>query len=737
MDSQEDSISIVSPERLTTPKKECVQVVVRCRPMNQKEVEQGYNNVVEVYPDSSSVEIINPKDDNMKTNKKAFTFDAVHDWKSTQQSIYDELVRPLVDSVLMGFNGTIFAYGQTGTGKTYTMEGCKDNLKAKGIIPNSFEHIFSHISKSPNTQFLVRSSYLEIYQEEIRDLLVKNPEKKLELRENPGCGIYVKGLKSQDCTSIEDIERVMSVGNLNRTVGATDMNERSSRSHAIFMIRIEMSDNSSSDKVRVGKLNLVDLAGSERQSKTGSSGGRLKEASKINLSLSALGNVISALVDGKGHHIPYRDSKLTRLLQDSLGGNSKTLMIANIGPASYNYEETVTTLRYASRAKNIQNKPRINEDPKDTLIREYQEEINRLKNMLADKMAKHSVGFKKTRKRKDDTISVTSLSFEDICKAEDDNINKEISNIMSTDATDSEKYVMMEEVEKKKKELEAERQVTEELAMKLKMMESKLIQGGKNIIDHTNHQKQLLERHTAEINKCKQREAEMRRMLREKEEYEQEIRGVYTNLVNECDIKRKKIKKYETKLEAIVQEINDCNDQYSKDRIELQTMEEALTKDLKKWHLVAENFVPQEEVKKVIETSFYDFNEQEWKSKEENTNKIDNVEEYLPRLTSCEPKIEFANKTLEFGSNARYPGHRILKLDLYKMKKTTKDYTHPSVSPALLSVLESVLQEDDLDLDASKFARGRVFDPNRNLIAKNEGRAGAQKYPKARGLVKK
>ncbi|KAG8171861.1 hypothetical protein JTE90_008226, partial [Oedothorax gibbosus] len=178
----------------------------------------------------------------------------------------------------------------------------------------------------------------------------------------------------------------MELGWKNRSVGATLMNADSSRSHSIFSIRLEMLEREDEDgHIRQGKLNLVDLAGSERQAKTGATGDRLKEATKINLSLSALGNVISALVDGKSKHIPYRDSKLTRLLQDSLGGNTKTLMVACLSPADNNYDETLSTLRYANRAKNIQNKPKINEDPKDALLREYQEEINRLKNMLTVK----------------------------------------------------------------------------------------------------------------------------------------------------------------------------------------------------------------------------------------------------------------------------------------------------------------------------------------------------------------
>jgi len=178
----------------------------------------------------------------------------------------------------------------------------------------------------------------------------------------------------------------MNVGQKNRSVGSTLMNQESSRSHSIFSITVETSTedpaNPKKPKIRAGKLNLVDLAGSERQSKTGATGDRLKEATKINLSLSALGNCISALVDGRSAHIPYRDSKLTRLLQDSLGGNTKTVMFATVGPADYNYDETISTCRYANRAKNIKNKPKINEDPKDTMIREFQDEIARLKAQL-------------------------------------------------------------------------------------------------------------------------------------------------------------------------------------------------------------------------------------------------------------------------------------------------------------------------------------------------------------------
>ncbi len=199
--------------------------------------------------------------------------------------------------------------------------------------------------------------------------------------------VYIKDLNMKVVKTVAEMNTQLDKGNACRSVGSTLMNAESSRSHSIFTIYVEQSatDDQGNERITLGKLNLVDLAGSERLSKTGAKGDRLKEATKINLSLSALGNVISALVDGKIKHIPYRESKLTRLLQDSLGGNTKTIMIANISPADYNFDETYGTLRYAARAKNIKNKPTVNEDPKDAMLKEYAEEIKRLKEMLEGK----------------------------------------------------------------------------------------------------------------------------------------------------------------------------------------------------------------------------------------------------------------------------------------------------------------------------------------------------------------
>lgn len=459
--------------------------MVRCRPLTEKERTAKFERVVSVDIKLGQIIVKNPREASASELRKVFTFDSVYDWNSKQLDLYDETFRPLVDSVLQGFNGTIFAYGQTGTGKTYTMEGVRNDPERRGVIPNSFEHIFTHISRSQNQQYLVRASYLEIYQEEIRDLLSKDQSRRLELRERPDTGVYVKDLSSFVTKCVQEIEHVMNVGNQNRSVGSTNMNEHSSRSHAIFVITVECSELGvdGENHIRVGKLNLVDLAGSERQTKTGAQGERLKEATKINLSLSALGNVISALVDGRSSHIPYRDSKLTRLLQDSLGGNARTVMVANIGPASYNVEETLTTLRYSNRAKNIKNKPRINEDPKDALLREFQEEIARLKEQLQKRSGKKRR--RRQRRRAGDGSDGEGLEEGEMEEEEDEDaedwreqqekLERERRAIVEDHSlVAEEKARLLKEKEKKMEDLKKEHEAGELLTAKVKVSEKVL-----------------------------------------------------------------------------------------------------------------------------------------------------------------------------------------------------------------------------------------------------------------------
>uniref|UniRef100_A0A0N4ZJS2 Kinesin-like protein n=1 Tax=Parastrongyloides trichosuri TaxID=131310 RepID=A0A0N4ZJS2_PARTI len=352
---------------------ESVRVICRCRPLNQREIDLNSNICVKMDSSLGQVSIFGSDE-----SVKAFTFDGVYYMDSTAEQVYNDIVYPLVESVVEGYNGTVFAYGQTGSGKTFSMNGNDSIPGQRGLVPRSFEHIFDAVATTIDSKFIVKVSYVEIYNEDIKDLLCEDKQHKLEIKEHAEKGVYVAGLSMHIVHNINDCDKLMQKGWSNRHVGATLMNKDSSRSHSIFTVYVE-GINAKTGCLRMGKLNLVDLAGSERQSKTGATGDRFKEATKINLSLSALGNVISALVDGKSKHIPYRDSKLTRLLQDSLGGNTKTIMVACISPSDNNYDETLSTLRYANRAKNIKNKPKINEDPKDALLREYQEEIERLK----------------------------------------------------------------------------------------------------------------------------------------------------------------------------------------------------------------------------------------------------------------------------------------------------------------------------------------------------------------------
>lgn len=286
-------------------------------------------------------------------------------------------------------------------------------------------------------------SYMEIYNEEVRDLLGKELNKSLEVKERADIGVFVKDLSGYVVHNADDLDNIMKLGNKNRVVGATKMNLESSRSHAIFSITIESSemDDNGEQHVKMGKLQLVDLAGSERQSKTQASGQRLKEATKINLSLSVLGNVISALVDGKSTHIPYRNSKLTRLLQDSLGGNSKTVMCASISPADINYAETISTLRYAARAKSIQNCTHINEEPKDALLRHFQEEIELLKKQLEDGL--FEVGSEGDElDEDDDDIEIEEF---DAMKGESKRNKKKMKD-SQTEKTDEEKELLEKKV---------------------------------------------------------------------------------------------------------------------------------------------------------------------------------------------------------------------------------------------------------------------------------------------------
>ncbi|XP_058486531.1 kinesin-like protein KIF17 isoform X2 [Solea solea] len=426
---------------------EAVKVVVRCRPLNDREKALSSRSVLSM--DLQRCQCFIEKPSAVDEPPKQFTFDGTYFTDQTTEEMYNEIAYALVEGVTEGYNGTIFAYGQTGSGKSFTMQGVTEPASQRGVIPRAFEHIFESIQCAENTKFLVRASYLEIYNEEIRDLLGNDTKQRLELKEHPERGVYVRDLSMHTVHNVGECERIIEQGWRNRAVGYTLMNKDSSRSHSIFTIHLEICniDAAGHDHLRAGKLNLVDLAGSERQSKTGATGERLREATKINLSLSALGNVISALVDGRSKYIPYRDSKLTRLLQDSLGGNTRTLMIACLSPADNNYEETLSTLRYANRAKSIQNRPRINEDPKDALLREYQEEIKNLRALISGQLGSANLS----------TLLAGQLS----------ETSADLPSRPQSSTTEAEKEKIKEEYEERLAKLQAEYNAEQESKAKL------------------------------------------------------------------------------------------------------------------------------------------------------------------------------------------------------------------------------------------------------------------------------
>ncbi|CAL1542431.1 unnamed protein product [Lymnaea stagnalis] len=376
-----------------------VQVAVRVRPVNKRERDLATKCVVDMEGGQTILHPIKDGHDGAgRKSAKTFAFDycfwSMHENDpkfASQEHVFNCLGREILERAFEGYNGCIFAYGQTGSGKSYTMMGTPEQ---KGIIPRLCDALFESIAKFTNTNHSckVEVSYMEIYNEKVHDLLdPKGSKQNLKVREHNILGPYVDGLSMCVVSRFVDIDNLMSEGNKSRTVAATNMNSESSRSHAVFNIVLTQTLTDQTSGVsgeKVSKLSLVDLAGSERAQKTGAMGERLKEGSNINKSLTTLGLVISALADqsgggkNKNKFVPYRDSVLTWLLKDNLGGNSKTVMVATISPAADNYEETLSTLRYADRAKRIINHAVVNEDPNARIIRELREEVEMLKAQL-------------------------------------------------------------------------------------------------------------------------------------------------------------------------------------------------------------------------------------------------------------------------------------------------------------------------------------------------------------------
>ncbi|KRW99139.1 P-loop containing nucleoside triphosphate hydrolase [Pseudocohnilembus persalinus] len=583
---------------------ESVKVAVRCRPISRKEQEDNRNLIVQVNQKTGEIIVQNPKAEGEQP--KTFTFDKTYAPDCKQSEIYDETAYPIVESVLTGYNGTIFAYGQTGTGKTHTMEGNINVPDLRGIIPRTFDHIFKTINGTPGVQFMVRASMFELYNEEIRDLLVKS-NKKLEIREHKNGGTYVKDLSSFMIQSAEELMEKLNFGKENRQVGATSMNQDSSRSHSIFSLQVETCvEQDGNQRITQGKLNLVDLAGSERQSKTNATGDRLKEGISINQSLTTLGNVISALVDGKSSHIPYRDSKLTRILSDSLGGNTKTVMIANIGPVDYNYDETVTTLRYAWRAKSIKNKPKINEDPKDAMIRQFQEEITKLKEQLAGSVEgqPHDGG---DVEYVDKVIKVTDneklQETEKRLEQERQQIKKEFEDqrqkiLSQKNVQEEEKKKLLKKLKEKEEAQKIEREKYEKLVKKIKKMEEKVMKGESQYQEALEKERQI-KLHEQEIEEKRKRDQQLQDQLKEKELLRNDLTKKYNSYQEENEDKTQKLKQLQERLKVIQTENQEIEDFYVSEIDELQERRRDLLQELKLKQLILEYFVPQQELEQL------------------------------------------------------------------------------------------------------------------------------------------
>uniref|UniRef100_A0A672I563 Kinesin-like protein KIF16B n=1 Tax=Salarias fasciatus TaxID=181472 RepID=A0A672I563_SALFA len=384
-----------------------VRVAVRVRPMNRREKDLTAKCIISMEGTKTSITNLKIPDgitgDSVRDRTKTFTYDFSYDSMDckgstfvSQEKVFRDLGCDVLKAAFEGYNACVFAYGQTGSGKSFTMMGAPGDA---GLIPRICEGLFSRVAEATRwdeASFRTEVSYLEIYNERVRDLLRRKSTQtyNLRVREHPKDGPYVEDLSKHLVQNYADVEELMEAGNINRTTASTDMNDVSSRSHAIFTINFTQAKfDAEMPSETLSKIHLVDLAGSERADATGATGVRLKEGGNINKSLVTLGNVISSLADmaqdsvntnlkKKSVFVPYRDSVLTWLLKDSLGGNSKTIMIATISPADVNYGETLSTLRYANRAKNIINKPTINEDGNVRLIRELRAEIARLKALL-------------------------------------------------------------------------------------------------------------------------------------------------------------------------------------------------------------------------------------------------------------------------------------------------------------------------------------------------------------------
>ncbi|OEH79408.1 kinesin motor domain-containing protein [Cyclospora cayetanensis] len=584
----EAPVTAEPPETADGPTSERVRVIIRCRPLSESETAEGCQCVVMVNSKNASVCLQKPKGPT-----KHFTFDAVYDASVSQDDVYDDAAFGIVESVTEGYNGQ------------------------KWWIT---EHLSPLHAFVPQT-FLVRASFLELYNEEARDLLSKTPTAKLILRDSPDCGVFAEGLTTFTVKSAEELTKLLATGQQNRKVGATQMNAASSRSHSIFIMEVESADKDG--RVRMGKLNLVDLAGSERQAKAGSTGERFREARKINLSLSALGNVISALAENSPF-IPYRDSKLTRILQASLGGNTRTTMVANVGPACTHYDETLSTLRYAQRTKHIKNAPHVNENPKQAMILAFKEEIAWLKQQLHAAEQARLLAVKNSHEKPTEIVVEKPIIIEkEVIKEKPMMVEKVVEKIKIVDVSKEEKRRLEEENLQQQQQLrasfEAERNAIElarrkaEEDLKAQEMETALYKQRQAELTArlTEMEAQLLRGNT-EISRAKQQQRELKKTqlrLEEQKKMEEQLRrerdqGQEATLLLESLVtsKDKELHNLSSKVQQLCWRYKEAVDDIEDLQKEFQAERESLLHDIRSTQLeirlqqsIIDRFIPPEE----------------------------------------------------------------------------------------------------------------------------------------------
>ncbi|KAK2948747.1 putative Kinesin heavy chain [Blattamonas nauphoetae] len=447
-----------------------VIVVSRFRPLNRLELSKDGTVCVETSKDQKSVTL------HMPNENKDFSFDHVFPLSSKQPEVYNVCAQEILDGVFNGINGTILAYGQTSSGKTHTMMGPDNSTeKTTGIIPRLAHSIFERVA-SMNSEFdsTIRVSFVEIYQERIRDL-IDNKRTNLDIRESKEKGIYIDGVSERLCEDYPGFMKWLKIGEGNRKTASTGMNERSSRSHSVLMIRLEQKS-FATESIKTSRLYLVDLAGSEKVRQTGAEGRQLEEAKKINWSLSALGNVINSLTDGKSTHIPYRDSKLTRILQETFGGNSRTVLIVCASGSSTNAQETLSTLRFGERAKKVRNSVTVNEEKSPQELKRMLERAEEELRILRLELSTQRDGRKSdgAAGEEEGKSEENELLRAEINRLREENLNLE----QAREREENEKNRLQDEVVNKESELrgkEEEREEEERRRMELEAEKGSLL----------------------------------------------------------------------------------------------------------------------------------------------------------------------------------------------------------------------------------------------------------------------